>query len=56
MNCPQCGEETEVFFEGYCEDCCRENQWYLDQHIAEQEHWDRLDNERREELIRDATR
>ena len=33
-HCPQCGCDTPELHEGYCEDCCRENQAALDQHNA----------------------
>jgi hypothetical protein len=38
--------------EGYCEECCNQNQAELDRHNAEYDHWNRMDNERREEAIR----
>ena len=37
--CPQCGLETEQLHEGYCEECCRQNQEALDRHNAEYDHW-----------------
>ncbi|MCW8988353.1 MAG: hypothetical protein OQK75_11870 [Gammaproteobacteria bacterium] len=52
LYCPQCGERTEQLHEGYCEECCNENQVALDKHNAEYDHWNRLDSERREEEIK----
>ena len=54
QDCPQCGEPTLQFYEGYCEQCCLENQAALDKHNADYDYWTRLDNERREELIRQS--
>ncbi len=34
-NCPQCGELSEQLHEGYCEQCCNDNQAALDRHNAE---------------------
>lgn len=53
-DCPQCGEQTSELYEGYCEECCAENQLQLDRHICEYDHWNRLDSERRERAIKDA--
>ena len=52
LHCPQCGEPVEQLHEGYCEDCCNQNQAELDRHNAEYDHWNRMDDERREEAIR----
>jgi len=52
LNCPQCGEPTDQLHEGYCEECCNQNQAELDRHNHEYDHWSRLDNERREDLIK----
>ena len=52
--CPQCAALTSELHEGYCEQCCYENQAALDRHNAEYDHWNRMDNERREEAIRRA--
>lgn len=52
IDCPQCGDSVSQLHEGYCGDCCNENQRQLDQHNYEYEHWQRMDDERREELIR----
>jgi len=50
--CPQCGEVAEELHEGYCEDCCNQNQAQLDRHNEEYAHWHRLDDEMRDEAIR----
>lgn len=52
LHCPQCGEPTEELHEGYCEECCNQNQAELDRHNAEYDHWNRMNAERREEEIR----
>jgi len=52
LHCPQCGEPMEELHEGYCEECCRQNQMELDRHNAEYDHWNRQDAERRDEAIR----
>jgi len=46
-DCPQCGEETEEFFEGYCEHCRDENQRVLDEHNAQYDRWQSLSDEQR---------
>lgn len=50
--CPQCGTETEQLHEGYCKECCYDNQINLDRHNAEYDYWSRMDDVRREEAIR----
>ena len=50
--CPQCGDSVDRSNEGYCECCWNQNQLELDRHNAEYDHWNRMDNERREEAIR----
>ena len=52
LHCPQCGEPTEELHEGYCEECCNENQAAIYKHNAEYDHWNRMDDDRREEAIR----
>jgi glutaredoxin-related protein len=52
--CPQCATVVEQLHEGYCEQCCNENQAALDRHNFEYDYWNRMDNERREEAIRRA--
>jgi predicted amidophosphoribosyltransferase len=51
-DCPQCGEETKELHEGYCEQCCNENQAALDRHNHEYEYWQRLNDEERNDAIR----
>ena len=53
-NCPQCGEQTEQFFEGYCEECRDQNQAELDEYNARYEIWQRLSDEDRNVLIMQA--
>ncbi|MHC4215058.1 MAG: hypothetical protein ACYSWP_16990 [Planctomycetota bacterium] len=52
ISCPQCGDAVDRLHEGYCEECCNENQAALDRHNAEYDYWQRLDDERRDEAIR----
>jgi len=54
IECGQCGEITDSLHDGYCEQCYMENQQALDSHNHEYDHWNRLDNERREEEIRNS--
>ena len=51
MDCTQCGEETKEFHEGYCLDCCEDNQKNLDNHNFEFDAWNSLSNEQRENRI-----
>jgi len=50
-DCPQCGEPTPELHEGYCEDCCIENQRCLDQHNAEYDRWQRMTDAQRDAAI-----
>lgn len=54
--CPQCGEPTDTFHEGYCKECCEDNQVSLDQHNASYDFWQRLSDDERSRYIRDAVR
>ena len=54
MNCPQCGEETPELHEGYCADCCSNNQAELDKHNFEYENWQAMNEHEREEAISNA--
>ena len=56
LNCPQCGEPTENFHEGYCEECCADNQRALDLHNAQFDHWSRLTDAERDKAIKRAIR
>ncbi len=55
-DCPQCGEPTETFFEGYCEDCRDERQRVLDEHNARFNWWEKLSDAERDRHIREAGR
>ncbi len=55
LYCPQCGEDTESLYEGYCEDCCRQNQRELDSHNTCFDRWQSLSSEQREVEIKQAT-
>lgn len=55
-DCPQCGEPTETLHEGYCADCCAENQAALDKHNAEFDAWEAMTPKQRDARIRDAIR
>lgn len=52
--CPQCGEDTETLHEGYCEECCRENQAALDAHNASFAAWQRMSDVERDRAIKEA--
>jgi hypothetical protein len=54
--CPGCGGEVNALSEGYCDHCCKVNQEYLDQHNAEYDRWNTLDEWKRELEIKDAIR
>ena len=55
-DCPQCGEPTETLHEGYCAECCADNQAALNQLNAQRDEWQRLTNDQRDACIRDAIR
>lgn len=54
--CPQCGDDTPELHEGYCEECCRENQRALDQHNADYDRWQRMTDAQRDAAIKFAMR
>lgn len=54
VDCPQCGEPTEALYEGYCQNCCEENQRELDAHNARFDWWEGLSDKERYEQIRQA--
>jgi hypothetical protein len=54
FNCPQCGEETEQLYEGYCKDCCDENQNNLDCFNARHDWWNSLTQQQKDEAIKRA--
>lgn len=51
-NCPQCGEPTETLHEGYCAECCSENQARLDAHNAAFDAWKKMTDAQRDTAIR----
>ncbi len=53
--CPQCGNETEQLYEGYCERCCTENQRALDLYNAEYDRWQNMTDQQRADTIRRAS-
>lgn len=54
--CPQCAEQTEDLHEGYCADCCEENQVALDLHNIQNDRWQRLSDSGRAAEIKQQTR
>jgi hypothetical protein len=50
--CPQCSYETPELYEGYCKDCCVENQRALDEYNFQRDFWNHLTDEERKESIR----
>lgn len=50
-DCPQCGEATETLHEGYCAECCTENQRALDLHNAEYDRWQSMTDNQRQSAI-----
>lgn len=55
-DCPQCGEGTPELHEGYCAECCHDNQQRLDAHNAHFDAWERMSPAQRDARIRDAVR
>lgn len=53
-DCPKCGFPTETLHEGYCEECCNENQRDLDEHNARFDWWESLSDQEREQQIKEA--
>lgn len=56
LNCPQCGEPTPSLYEGYCAECCAENQRSLDAHNAGFDRWERMTDAQRDADIKRASR
>ena len=54
MDCPQCGDETERLYEGYCLECAAENQAELTEHLISFEEWEKLSSSEREKRIKEA--
>lgn len=53
-DCPQCGEPTDRLHEGYCAECCEENQRALDLHNAAYDRWAGMTDAQRSDEIRRA--
>lgn len=53
-DCPQCGEPTEDLHEGYCAECCKENQRLLDHYNASFDRWEAMTDAQRDAEIRTA--
>ena len=54
FDCPQCGEESDQLFEGYCLDCLYQNQSELDNHNAQFDRWESLTDSQRQNEINKA--
>jgi len=54
LTCPQCGEDTPTLHEGYCAECCADNQRAIDLHNYSVDRWATLTYRQREDEIRDA--
>lgn len=54
IRCQQCCETIEKLCEGYCEDCCKQNQYDLDCFNARHDWWNGLTQKQRDEAIRRA--
>lgn len=52
--CPQCGEATPELREGYCRECCDNNQAALDRHNAECDRWQAMTDAERDAAIKQA--
>lgn len=53
-DCPQCGEPTPDLHEGYCRECCDDNQAALDRHNTEYGAWESLTDAQRDAEIKRA--
>lgn len=54
--CPDCGEQVEQLFEGYCNECHNERQAALDEHNARFDWWNSLTDAEKDAQIRRAAR
>ncbi len=54
FDCPQCSFESEEIYEGYCKECCEENQKTLDQHNFEFDRWESMTDAQRDNDIKRA--
>jgi hypothetical protein len=55
-DCPQCGEGTDQLHEGYCQECCADNQRALDEHNEAHDRWQAMSQEQRDAAIKRAIR
>ncbi len=55
-HCPQCGCDTPELHEGYCTECCEDNQRRLDAHNFGFDHWERMTDAQRDAEIKAAVR
>ena len=53
-DCPQCGNETEILHEGYCEECKNERQTALNEHNARFDFWEKCTDDEKDFYIRSA--
>lgn len=56
FHCPQCGETTPELHEGYCRDCCEDNQAALDKHNAQYDAWQAMTDAQRDAAVKRACR
>jgi len=54
-HCSQCGEETNVFVDGYCTDCQKENQKNLDDFNFNYDRWQSMSDAERDAAIKNAS-
>lgn len=54
LDCPNCGEPTKQFVEGFCAECHHERQDRLYEHNARFDWWNGLSDAERETQIRRA--
>jgi hypothetical protein len=55
-DCPQCGEPSNDFVEGYCRACHDENQRQLDEHNARYDFWQKCSPAERDRYIKSVLR
>jgi len=53
--CPQCGCESNEIHEGYCADCCKDNQRSLDDHNFQFDYWNSLSDRQKQTAIEDQS-
>lgn len=54
MICPQCGIETPELHEGYCLNCCVQNQTALNAHIIQFDQWQNMTGREKDLQIKAA--